>query len=554
MEQPMDPQTSPRRRLRASTRSLLASAGGLLALAVASPSAAASCEALRDLKLPDTVIRSADTIPAGGFAGMGAVRAPDLPAFCRVVASVRTSPGSDVGLEIWLPLSGWQGVFHGNGNGGFGGVLSAGYGPMTAGLRRGYATAVTDTGTAPATPLDGDALIGQPQKWRDWGRRSTHAMTVAGKAIAQAFYGAPARRAYYTGCSTGGQEGLIEALYYPQDYDGILVGAPVINRTWGHAAVLWNDLAAYSSPGARLSDVKLRLLSDAALARCAAAGSGLGGDPFIGDPKACRFDPGVLTCRDGDRADCLTPAEVATARAFYSGPTDPAGRPLFHGWLPGSEATGFFDWKFLQSRPNGQPPFVSLFKWVLGRDWDWSSFQVERDMAKVDAALGPVVNDATRGSLRAFRARGGKLIIYHGWADSLVPPDQTVAFYERVARDAGGIGQAQTFAQLFMAPGLSHCAGGPGPDVFNSATGAAIPPPSATPQHDLFAALADWVEGAPAPRQVISTRYVDGMPAKGVAMQRPLCAYPAKAWWRGTGDTADASSFVCSISRPSAAH
>lgn len=488
--------------------------------------------------------------PAGGFAGMGPARTPDLPPFCRVVASVRTAPGSDVGVEIWLPLSGWQGVFHGNGNGGFGGLLAAGYGPMTAGLRRGYATAVTDTGTAPATPLDGDALLGQPQKWRDWGRRSTHAMTVTGKAVAEAFYGAPPRRAYYTGCSTGGQEGLIEALYYPRDYDGVLVGAPVINRTWGHAAVLWNDLAANLKPGHRLSDVKLRLLSAAALQRCGAAGSGVAGDPFIGDPKACHFDPAVLTCRAGDRDDCLTAAEVATARAFYSGPTDGAGRPLFHGWLPGSEATGHFDWKFLQSRPNGQPPFVSLFKWVFGPDWDWSGFEVRRDMAKVDAALGPIVNDATRGSLRAFRARGGKLIIYHGWADSLVPPGQTVAFYEKAVREAGGLEQAQSFARLFMAPGFSHCAGGPGPDVFNSATGSAVPPPSTTPQHDLFAALTEWVEAGRAPRQVISTRYVEGSPARGVGMQRPLCAYPAKAWRRGSGDPDDAASFVCSVRRP----
>lgn len=535
-----------------SARGLLASAAGLLALAIASPGAAASCESLRDLKLPNTVIRSAEAVPAGGFAAMGPVRAPDLPPFCRVVASVRAEPGSDVGLEIWLPLSGWQGVFHGNGNGGFGGVLASGYGPMTAGLRRGYATAVTDAGTAPATPLEGDALIGQPVKWRDWGRRSAHAMTVAGKAIAQAFYGAPARRAYYTGCSTGGQQGLVEALYYPDDYDGILVGAPVINRTWGHGAVLGNDLAANLKPGHRLSEAKLRLLSNAALQRCGTAGSGLAGDPFIGDPKACRFDPGVLRCRGGDRDDCLTAAEVATARAFYSGPTNRAGRPLFHGWLPGSEATGHFDWNFLQSRPNGQPPFVSLFKWVFGGDWDWSRFRVERDMAKVEAALGPTVNDATRGSLRDFQARGGKLIIYHGWADSLVPPDQTVAFYERVAREAGGLDQAQDFARLFMAPGFSHCAGGPGPDVFNSATGSAVPPPSLTPQHDLFAALTGWAEGGEAPDQVISTRYVESSPAKGVAMQRPLCAYPAKAWWRGAGDKADAASFVCSVSRPPA--
>lgn len=531
-------------------RDMVRLAAAFVTLGFASPSAAASCEDLKALKFPNTVIKNAEVTPAGGFADMGAVRTPDLPAFCRVVASVSTAPGSDVGVEIWLPLTGWRGVFHGNGNGGFGGVLAAGYGPMTAGLRRGYATAVTDTGTAPATPLEGDALIGEPQKWRDWGRLSTHAMTVTGKAIAQAFYGSPAQRAYYTGCSTGGQEGLIEALYYPADYDGVLVGAPVINRTWGHGAVLANDLAANLQPGHRLSDVKLRLLSKAVVANCAGSGSGLAGDPFVGDPKACRFDPAVLACREGDRETCLTKEEVATVRAFYSGPTDRAGRPLFHGWLPGSEATGLFDWSFLQSRPNGQPPFVSLFKWVFGRDWDWSKFQVEGDMAKVDAALGPIVNDATRGSLRAFRARGGKLIIYHGWADSLVPPDQTLAFYDRVSREAGGVTQAQSFARVFMVPGFSHCGGGPGPGVFNSATGSAVPPPSLSARHDLFSALTDWVEGGAAPVQVISTRYVEGSPAKGVAMQRPLCAYPAKAWWRGVGDTHKAASFVCSTSDP----
>jgi hypothetical protein len=533
-----------------SIRRSLAWAAGLVALGTAAPSIAGTCEALRGLKLPDAVVRSAEAVPAGGFAGMGALRTPDLPAFCRVVASVRTEPGSDVGVEIWLPLSGWQGVFHGNGNGGFGGVLAAGYGPMSAGLRRGYATAVTDTGTAPATPLDGDPLIGQPVKQRDWGRRSTHAMTVTGKAIAQAFYGGPVRRAYFSGCSTGGQEGLIEALYYPQDYDGILVGAPVINRTWGHAAVLWNDLAAHRPPGRPLSDSKLRLLSQTSLATCGALGSGLAGDRFIGDPKACRFDPGVLQCRDGDRDDCLTASEVATARAFYSGPTDKAGRPLFYGWLPGSETTGHFDWKFLQSRPNNQPPFVGLFKWVFGRDWDWNSFQVRRDMAKVDAALGPIVNDATRGNLRAFQARGGKLIIYHGWGDSLVPPDQTIAFYDRVTREAGGLAATQDFARLFMAPGFSHCAGGAGPDIFNSVTGSAVPPPTLTPQHDLFAALTAWVDGGPAPSQVISTRYAEGTPGKGVMLQRPLCAYPAKAWRIGDGDPRLASSFVCSVARP----
>ncbi|WP_454762252.1 tannase/feruloyl esterase family alpha/beta hydrolase [Caulobacter segnis] len=516
---------------------------------MASPSSAASCEALAGLKLPDTVIKSAVTVPAGGAAGLKL--SPDTPAFCRVVASVRAAPDSDVGVEVWLPVTGWRGVFHGNGNGGFGGVLTAGYGAMETGVRRGYASAIQDTGTAPATPLDGDAMIGHPRKWKDWGRLSAHVMTVTGKAIAQAYYGAKPDRAFYTGCSTGGQQGLIEALYYPEDYDGVLVGAPVINRTWGHAAVLWNDLAANLRPGGHLSDAKLRSLNDAVLAKCGGRGSGLATDPFLGDPRACLFDPAELLCKTGGSASCLTQAEVATVRAFYSGPTDRAGRAQFFGWPKGSEAPGHFGWDFLQSRFKGQPPFVSLFKWVFGPDWNWAGFEVDRDMPKVDAALDASVNDATRGDLRKFRARGGKLIIYHGWADSLVPPDQSIAFYDRVAKDAGGVGQAQSFARLFMAPGMAHCGGGGGPDSFNGANGVVRQPPAATPQYDLFTALSAWVEKGISPSQVIATRFADPAPAQTVALQRPLCAYPAKAWYRGSGDTNQAGNFVCAVGKPS---
>lgn len=522
----------------------LACAAAALAWGAASHSWASSCEALAGLKLPDTTIKSAVSVPTGGMTGLKL--SPDTPAFCRVVASVRQAPDSDVGVEVWLPLTDWRGVFHGNGNGGFGGVLAAGYGAMEAGVRRGYVSAVTDTGTAPATPLDGDALIGHPRKWRDWGRLSTHVMTVTGKAIAEAYYGAKPERSFYTGCSTGGQQGLIEALYYPEDYDGVLVGAPVINRTWGHAAVLWNDLAANLRPGGHLSDAKLQTLNNAVLARCAGSGSGVAGDPFVGDPRACRFDPTELLCKSGDSANCLTQSEVATVRAFYSGPTDQAGRARFFGWPKGSEGPGHFGWDFLQSRPKAQPPFVGLFKWVFGPDWNWAGFQVDRDMRKVDAALDASVNDATRGSLRKFRARGGKLIIYHGWADSLVPPDQSIAFYDRIAKEAGGVSQAQSFARLFMVPGMAHCGGGPGPDAFNTANGVVKPPPSSTPQYDLFTALATWVDKRIAPSQVIATRYAGSL----VALQRPLCPYPQKAWYRGAGSKNDAQNFVCSVTKP----
>lgn len=535
------------------SRLLLAFAAALLSLAVASPSWAARCEDLVNLELPHTAIKSATPVAAGEFTGPDKVRQPDLPGFCRVVASVSAAPDSDIEVEVWLPTDRWTGVFHGNGNGGYGGLLALGYPGMEAGLKRGYVSATTDTGTAPATPLNGDFLIGHPRKWKDWGLLSTHVMTVTGKAIAKAYYGEDVRRAYYTGCSTGGQQGLIEAEYFPQDYDGVLVGAPVVNRTWGHAAAVWDFLAANRLPDHKLSDAKLALLHRAALSACASKGDGLAADPFISDPLVCKFDPAVLTCRAAASDACLTRAEVETARAFYSGPVNRAGRPIYYGWLPGSEAPGGFGWNFLETPPNDEPAFDSLFKWVLGAGWDWRTFDLDRDMPKVDAVLGPDLNGATRGSLDQFRARGGKLIIYQGWADTLVAPAQTLAFYARLSRRVGGTAEAHSFARLFMAPGVMHCGGGAGPGAFNSANGFGGTPPSDTPRYDLFAALSRWVEDGVAPSEVIATRYVDDAPAKGVAMQRPLCPYPQKAWYKGAGDTKDAGNFVCAVEKPVAA-
>ena len=305
----------------------LAAIGASAVMLGAAPTArAADCGDLVHLKLADTAIDSATSIAAGAFSEIDAAGRADLPAFCRVVAHVRSAPDSDIAVEVWLPLDQWRGVFHGNGNGGFGGTLRSGYAGMAAGLRRGYAAATTDTGTAPATTLNGDPLIGHPRKWEDWGRLSTHVMTVTGKAIARAFYGADPRRAYFTGCSTGGQQGLIEAEDFPEDYDGVLVGAPVINRTWGHAAAVWDFQAANGLAGSRLSDAKLTLLNRAAIGACGTRGDGLAGDAFVADPIGCAFDPGVLACPGAASDGCLTPAEAATARAFYSGPTDRAAR------------------------------------------------------------------------------------------------------------------------------------------------------------------------------------------------------------------------------------
>jgi len=509
---------------------------------IVAPSSA-KCGDLSKLSLPDTTIISA-TLVEDAAAAFKAPALSNLPSFCRVVASVRSAPDSDIRVELWLPVRGWAGVFHGNGNGGFAGTLEAGYGSMTEGLRRGFATATTDTGTAPATSLNGDALVGHPRKWKDWGRLSTHVMTLTGKAIAESYYDRRVTRSYYTGCSTGGQQGLIEALYYPSDYDGILVGAPVINRTWGHAAVAWDFAAAHQTPGSFLSDAKLRLLNAAAVASCNNQGHGVAGDPYITDPLACSFDPAGVACQRAQTDGCLTAAELTTVRAFYSGPSARDGRALFFGWPVGSEAPARFGWSFLETAANGEPQFAGLFKWVFGPDWDWHAFDVERDMATVDAALAADVNDAKQGSLHAFAARGGKLIIYHGLADSLVPPAQSVAFYERQARNLGGMARLQQNARLFMAPGVEHCGGGTGPDVFNSALGGLPPPPDKDPTDDLFSALIAWTDTRRAPKRVVATKFVAGHPAQ-VDIQRPLCAYPQIARYKGTGATGSAENFSC---------
>lgn len=524
---------------------------GLSTLALSSPAQAGDCEGLKAATIADTTIVSAEAVPAGDLTTADTVTRKSLPAFCRVVASTKDAPDSDIRIEMWLPNDDWKGVFHANGNGGYAGVLAYNYGAMAAAIKRGYASAVTDMGTAPATPLNGDALVGHPQKWKDWGMLSTHVMAVVGKQIAKAFYGAEAKRSYFTGCSTGGQQGLIEAEDYPEDFDGILAGAPVVNRTWGHAATVWDYQAANLKPGHKLSDAKLALLTKSAVAACGGAGAGLKSDPFIGDPEDCHFDPASLTCSGADAQDCLTPEEVETAKAFYSGPVDKNGKPLFYGWMPGSES-GPFNWGFLEAPANapGEPSFDGLFKWVFGADWNWRAFNFDSDMARVDAALGPSLNGATTGDLTKFRDRGGKLILFQGWADPIVPVKQTLSFYRRLVREFGGQEKTEAFARLFMVPGMGHCFGGAGPNRFDSSAFGGFLPPSADPEHDMFTALAHWVEDGAAPAHIIATKFVDGDPSKGVAMQRPLCPYPQRDWYKGGGDADDAANFVCAVAKP----
>ncbi len=507
---------------------------------------ASGCEDLKAAKLPDTTIRTAESIPAGSYTTPDKVVHQDMPAFCRVVVSVQQAPDSDIGVEMWLPRAGWSGVFHANGSGGYGGDLSNGYDGMEAGLKRGYASAATDMGTAPSTPLDGDPLIGHPQKWKDWGLLSTHVMAVVGKSLATAFYGREPGRAYYTGCSTGGQEGLIEAQRFPADFDGVVAGAPVIDRTHLHTAFVWDYRAANMQQGHKLSADKLAFLHRSVLAACGAGGKGVASDAFVADPPGCRFDPASLACKGADSQECLTSGEVETAKAFYDGPRNArTGEAIYSGWPLGSEL-GWLNWSFLETPLTAtEPAFDSLYKWVKGGDWNWRDFDYDKDQAEVDAALGADVNGATIADLDGFRARGGKLIIFHGLADSIVNPYGSIAFYKQVTAKLGGDEATQGFARLFLVPGMAHCSRGEGPNAFNSAVNGGPRTPSNDAEHDVFTAIAKWVEEGSAPERIVATKFVDNDRDRGIAMQRPLCPFPRRARYDGHGGTNDAGSFIC---------
>ena len=520
---------------------------------------AATCASLAALSLADTTISAAQSVPAGTYTAPDGEVFPGLPAFCRVAATLTPSSDSNIKIELWLPSAGWNGKYEGTGNGGYAGTII--YNVLADGVQRGYAVANTDMGTAPATTLDGSPLVGHPEKWKDWGYRATHVMTVAAKKIVHAFYGKHPRQSYFSGCSTGGEQALMEAQRFPDDYDGIVGGDPGHNRTHLHTAFVWTWQAGQRTPGSVLGFDKLALLNSAVLAACGTQDGALKADGFLNDPRDCHFDPKALQCTGADAPTCLTAAQVQAAAAMYDGPRNPRNNHLIYpGWPRGSEGIPVI-WPFLEGLLSPEPAFDGLFKWVFGPSWDWRTFDFDRDMATVDTVLGPILN-ATDPDLGRFKAHGGKLILYHGQADAIVAPQDTINYYNEVVATQRGEGdddgdrhgrraleETQDFARLFLAPGMSHCGGGPGPNVFNGADNLGGPQ---DPDHDVLSALDRWVTQGVAPEKIIATKYVNDNPAAGIAMTRPLCVYPQLAQYKGAGDTSNAANFVCRSDEPDA--
>ncbi len=495
------------------------SALALLGLGI-TPAAAATCESLAGLTLANTNILTAQVQAAGRFAQPGAAaNAPanpalaNLPAFCRVAASLHPSADSDIRIEVWLPASGWNGKLQSVGNGGWAGTI--GYAALGSALSAGYAAAATDTGhvgnTATFAP-------GHPEKMVDYGYRAVHEMTAAAKQLIAAFYGSAPRLSYWNGCSTGGRQGLMEALRYPADYDGIIAGAPVNYRTHQLTWELWVAQAVHQSEASYIPPAKYPAIHQAALNACD-ANDGVK-DGLIDDPRACRFDPQVLACTNGDSASCLTTAQVQAARRIYAPAVNPRTKQeIFPALQPGSE----LGWGGLAG-PQAVGEAVEFFQHVVYNDpqWDFRTLSWETGTDAADKAAGAVLN-VIDPNLKPFFERGGKLLLYHGWNDQLVAPVNTINYHDAIVASVGRSTAASSM-RLFMMPGTTHCAGGEGPNTF-----------------DRMRAIEQWVEQGQAPSRIVASHATAGV----VDRTRPLCAYPEVARYSGTGSIDDAANFVC---------
>lgn len=513
-------------------------------VAISAP-AAISCDSLKTSQLPNTTISTAAIVEAGAFPS-GSARGYDyktLPAFCRVQGVIAPSGDSHIEFEVWMPAVGWNGKYQGVGNGGFAGEIS--YAQMAAVLNAGYATASTDTGHK-GSGTDAQWALDHPEKIVDYGYRAIHETADKAKALVRAFYGEPAKYSYFTGCSNGGRQALMEAQRFPEDYDGIIAGAPAANFT--HTAALFGaNLLATGDRSTFVPAAKFTAIEAAVVAACDARDSVK--DGLLTEPTTCAFDPAVLLCRDAESDSCLTSPQIATLKKLYGGLNTTKGQKIFPGFVPGGES-GPGGWGLWLS---GSAPDSSLeyafgtqfFRNMVHKNpaWDYHTFDVDRDLKAADGAVGQTLN-AVNPDLGAFQKRGGKLILFHGWSDAALPPTATIDYYRSVVAK---LGQPQTdaFVRAYMVPGMQHCSGGPGADSFGILPG--FPPAEPDPARNMSAAMVRWVEQGAAPSAIVATKYKGRTPTDGVAFTRPLCPYPQVARYKGTGSADDAENFVCAV-------
>jgi feruloyl esterase len=495
--------------------------------ALSLPGVAATCESLAQMKLPDATITSVAVVAPGAFQvpqaadgkggkGKGPNPYANLPSFCRVTATLAPSKDSDIKVEVWLPSSSWNGKYQAVGNGGWAGVIS--YTAMADALARGYATSSTDTGHVGAR---GTFALDHPEKLIDYAYRSEHEMVMKSKAVIENFYGSPIRYAYWVGCSTGGKQGLTEAQRYPNDFDGIVAGAPANFMIHLHAWSLWVYQAVHKTPNSFLETAHLQTLHAAALKAC----DSLDGvsDGVIENPKKCKFDPAVTMCAAGATTGCLNADQVAAAKQIYTAATNPRNKAeIFPPLQPGSE----LQWTILAGK-NPADVAADTFKYVMFKDPNWDAMKLDfsKDVEMADKIDGGL-NNATNPDLSKFFGHKGKLLMYHGWNDQLIAPENSINYYSSVAKKLGGVSKIDQSMRLFMAPGMTHCNGGEGPSSFDAVT-----------------LMEQWVEQGKAPEKMIASHSTAGQ----VDRTRPLCTYPQVAVYNGSGSTNEAGNFSCKV-------
>ncbi len=500
-----------------------------------------TCESLASLKLPHTSITSATTAPATAA----------IPAHCAVQAITHPASDSEIKFELWLPISGWNGKYQQIGNGGWAGSVPVG--GLAEPVRRGFAAAGTDDGHTGGSGAEW--AIGHPEKLIDFGSRAVHETRVQSLAIVQEYYGKDTAHNYFVGCSDGGREALMEAQRFADDFDGIIAGAPA--NYWTHLLTegLWYEHALLDDPAGTIPQNKLAAIQKAAVDQC----DMLDGvkDGLIEDPRVCHFDPGKIACKGADTAECLTAPQLTALRKIYAGPKNPrTGEQLFPGPSPGVEGVPgtWGSWIIPGPGPQGTSAgfgFANTFYLQAlyeNLKPDFRVLNFDSDVAYADEKAAAVLN-SNSPDLRSFRARGGKLIQYHGWGDAAIAPQNSINYYEMVRAfmakypngRTGSQGPVDDFYRLFMVPGMGHCNGGIGPNVFGN--GGTVAGAKSDPERDIVTALDRWVEKNVAPDHFIGTGKVVGDPAK--VLTRPLCAYPKVARYKGSGDINDAASFSC---------
>ncbi|MGC1619752.1 MAG: tannase/feruloyl esterase family alpha/beta hydrolase [Candidatus Acidiferrum sp.] len=508
-----------------------------------------SCEQLALLTLPNTKITSAESVAPGAFSppsNLAAWLARDpnlfkrLPAFCRVTAVARPSADSDIKIEVWMPTSGWNGKFRGQGNGGFAGEIE--YAALAGAIGQGYAAASTDTGHE-ADDTDAKWALGHPEKIIDFGYRAIHEMTVVGKETVSAFYGDKPQHTYFSSCSNGGRQALMESQRYPEDYNGIIAGAPA--NYWTHllSSALWDAQATTEDPASYIPTSKIPAIAKAVNETCDAKDGVT--DGVLNDPRKCHFDPAILLCKANDTDSCLTQPQITALKKLYEGAHDSKGHEIFPGFVPGGEDGGG-GWSLWIT---GSAPGKSLLFAFGGGyfadmvyekpNWDYKKANLDEAVKASDEKFAKVLNSMD-ANLKAFESRGGKLIIYHGWNDAAISPLNTINYYHQV-EDKMGQQETNSFVRLYMVPGMQHCGGGPGPDVFGQYGSS----PQNDPQHNMYMALEQWVEKGVAPSEIVAAKLAPGAAGPAVKETRPLCAYPQAAKYKGSGDTNDATNFIC---------